>query len=105
MARKSRQFVLMGAEQKGAAAPLGSLREVRDKLARFNTASDGTPPGVGIERLHGPGYVVELPTSVEPVTQAIASVNDEDTAFPVLLKMCKTLGWRMMDIDSGRVLG
>ncbi len=95
----------MGPDQKGASVPLGSLREVRATLARFNTASDGSPPGAGLERLHGPGFVVELPTSIEPVTQAIASVNDEDTAFPVLLKMCKTLGWRMMDIDSGRVLG
>ncbi|MDX2131995.1 MAG: hypothetical protein SFY69_08085 [Planctomycetota bacterium] len=103
--KKSRQIVLMGKEGAGDAPPLGKVREVRDTLAGFNTSGDGSAPGgMGLERLYGPGMVVEIPTSVEPVTQVIATMNDEETAFPVLMKLCKLTGWRMMDVESGRVL-
>jgi hypothetical protein len=79
---------------------------VRHALALFNTSGDGSgADGAGLERLHGPGMVIEIPTSTDPVSQAIATINDEDYAFPVLLKMCRKLGWRMMDIETGRVLG
>lgn len=94
----------MGADKGGQKAPLGLLREVRATLARFNTAGDGSPPGV-LERLHGPGFVVELPTGNPDVNQAIVTVNDEDTAFPVLMKLCKSLGWSLMDMESGRTFG
>lgn len=104
MARKSRQLVLMGPDKGGQAQPLGPIREVRATLARFNTAGDGTPPGV-LERLFGPGMVVELPTGQDVVNQAIVTTNDEDTSFPVLMRLCKTLGWRMMDMESGRTIG
>lgn len=104
--KKSRQIVLMGKDAgSGNAAPLGPRREVRETLARFNTSTDGSSTaGSPLERLYGPGMVVELPTSVEPLTQAIATMNDEDTAFPVLVKLCRETGWRLMDVESGRVL-
>lgn len=96
----------MGAEKGGGGtSALGSQREVRDSLIRFNTGSDGLAPKSGTEMLHGPGFVVEMATSVDPVTQLIASVNDEDIAWPVLLRLCRELRWRMMDIETGRVLG
>lgn len=107
MARKRRQLVIIGKEGPGGGAgPLGALREVRHILAGYNTSGDGSGPGdSGIERLFGPGMMVELPGSNDPVTQAIANVNDEELAFPVLMKLTKTLGWRLMDIESGRVFG
>jgi hypothetical protein len=86
--------------------PLGDLREVRARLAAFNTSGDGTGPDVtGLERLHGPGMVVEIPTAQPTVQQAIATLNDEDYAFPVLVRMCRELGWKMMDLETGRVFG
>ncbi len=106
MARKRRQLVVMGAEHKGGPAPLGQLRELKEMLASYNTAPDGgRSDTLGVERLHGPGMVVELPTGVEVVQQAIASLNDEDIAFPVLFKLCKNKGWRLMDLESGRMFG
>jgi len=90
----------------GSTGALGPLREVRSGLARFNTSGDGTGAETsGLERLHGPGMVVEVPTSLDPVNQAIATLNDEDYAFPVLLKLCRVLGWKMMDMETGRVFG
>lgn len=94
----------MGPDRAGETQPLGPIRDVRAALARFNTAGDGTPPGV-LERLFGPGMVVELPTGQDVVNQAIVTTNDEDTSFPVLMRLCKTLGWRMMDMESGRTIG
>lgn len=106
MARKKRQLVMMGPDRNGSAGALGARREVRETFARFNTAPDGSnKDSMGLERLHGPGMVVEIATSVDPVTQAVASINDEDIALPVLFKLCKTTGWRLMDMESGRIFG
>lgn len=102
MARKRRQLVIMS----GAGPAMGTLREVRAGLARFNTSPDGSgSTDSGIERLHGPGMVVEVSTSADPVSQAVATLNDEDYAFPVLMKLCRAQGWKMVDIETGRTFG
>ncbi len=105
---KRRQFVLLGSPtgspQAPDASPLGSLRAVREVLASFNTGTDGSPTEGGTERLYGPGMTVEISLGAEPVTQAIASVNDESTAWPVLSRLCQTHHWRLMDIESGRIM-
>ncbi|MCR9074542.1 MAG: hypothetical protein NXI07_00740, partial [bacterium] len=41
-------------------APLGTEREVCDKLSHYNTAADGTEiKRHGTTVLHGPGYTIE----------------------------------------------
>ncbi|MFO0830803.1 MAG: hypothetical protein U0637_03060 [Phycisphaerales bacterium] len=109
MARsKRRQFVLLGpptgAPQAPEAQPLGSLRSVRQVLAAFNTGPDGSPTEGATERLYGPGMTIEVSLGTDPVTQAIASVNDEPTAWPVLSRLCQAHHWRLMDIESGRIM-
>jgi hypothetical protein len=97
---------MMGPDKGGSPQPLGSRKDVAAKLACFNTAPDGSPPSAtGTEFLYGPGMVIEVPTTTDQVTQAIASINDEDIALPVLMKLCKMLQWRLMDIESGRTFG
>lgn len=87
----------------GAMPPLGSPAEFRAALAAFNTSPDGSPPkAAGTEILYGPGMVVEMPTTVEVITQAIVTLQDEDIAWPVLTRLCKSLGWSMMDMETGR---
>ena len=49
--------------------------------------------------------IVEVSTSADPVSQAVATLNDEDYAFPVLMKLCRALGWKMVDIETGRTFG
>jgi hypothetical protein len=106
VARKRRQLVVMGAEKNGAALALGSRKDFAAVLSCFNTGPDGGVASTGgTEFLYGPGMVIEVPTTTDQVMQAIASINDEDLALPVLMKMCKKLGWRMMDIESGRMFG
>jgi len=98
-----------GGGARGAGAlelePLGSPREVTRRLAEFNTAPDGTARSDGLVVLHGPGMVVEYPGALEEVAQAVVTLIEEDIAFPVLMRVCKTLGWKMMDPESGRVFG
>ncbi len=106
MARKRRQLVIIGPEKAGSPTPLGSRRDFAAALANFNTGSDGGEASMtGTEFLYGPGMTVEVPTSMDLVTQAIATVSDEDVALPVLMKMCKVMQWKMMDIESGRMFG
>jgi hypothetical protein len=104
---RRRQLVLVKpAEKPGDSAPLGSVRQVRDTLGRFNTASDGSiDPAGGLEVLHGPGLTCELASAVEPVKQVLVTVTDEDIAWPVLSRLCKAAQWKMMDIDTGRTFG
>jgi hypothetical protein len=108
VARKRRQLVLMGPDARaGGSEPLGPREKVSELLARFNTAPDGSPPNgsAATEFLYGPGMVVELPTTMDVVSQAIATLADEDIAMPVLMRACRELRWRMMDIESGRMFG
>jgi len=111
VARRSskRQVVLTGPDARGgpspATLPLGTLRDVRETLARYNTGPDGAPQTGGTERLYGPGMVVEIAASAEVVQQALATINDEDTALPVLMRLCKEQRWRLVDVESGRVFG
>jgi hypothetical protein len=87
-------------------SPLGAIAEVMSALAEFNTGIDGTPDrGTGVRLLHGPGYVVEVPTSLDPVSQVLVTINDEDIAMSVLFRLCKKLGWRMTDMETGRTFG
>jgi hypothetical protein len=99
-----------GSASSGGLSPLGSVREVVDLLSCFNTAPDS--PGAasraeasGVAVLYGPGLIVELPTGVDEVSQAMVTVTDEDFAWPVLWRLCSQNGWRMMDPDTGRTFG
>ena len=106
MARRKRQLVLTGANPGGTLEPLGTFKEVAAHLNDFNTSTDGSPDkGSGMRLFFGPGFVIELPTSGEKLTQGMVSLNDDDIALPVLFRMCRKLGWRMTDIESGRTFG
>lgn len=87
--------------------PMGTAKEVKEFLARYNTAVDGAPrsASLGTEVLHGPGLIIELPTNQDEVSQALVTVLDDDIAWPVLSRVCKAAGWKMMDVETGRVFG
>ena len=96
----------MSPKDGGGMNTLGTPKEFRSTLADFNTGPDGGPPGtMGTEFFHGPGISVELATGQDLVTQAIVSISDEDIAWPVLGRLCKRTGWKMMDMESGRIFG
>lgn len=85
---------------------MGSLREVQEAFAPFNTATDGSPsrnPGLSI--LYGPGIIVEIPLTGSEVRQALVTIKDEDLAWSVLWRLCRNNGWRMMDPETGQTFG
>lgn len=103
-----RQVVLMKASPKGQPqSPLGSHREVKAALEHFNTGTDGSAraASAGTEVLHGPGMIVELATTTESVMQAMVTMTDDEIAWPVLERVCRTLKWKMVDLESGRSFG
>ncbi len=86
--------------------PLGKPREFADAVALFNTAPDGsTTSRLGTAVLHGPGYTVEYAAGQDMVNQAMVSVYEAESAWPVLSRMCKALGWKMQDTESGQIFG
>lgn len=99
----ARQIVLVPAAD--ADATLGTRHVIIDTLAGYNTTPDGDPDTDGV--LFGPGFRVELPFVGErdPVGQALLTITEEDNAWPVLVRMCKETGWRLMDAESGRTFG
>jgi len=107
---KKRQIVLMKAPPKTArpgtpGGPLGTAKEVREALARFNTGPDGSARQTGTEVLHGPGMVLEIPQNVDEVQQAMVTVLDDDIAWPVLSRVCRHLSWKMIDLETGMSFG
>lgn len=106
----------MGKREEGeqGSPPMGSLKEVIEILKRFNCWPDGSgPDGVGkspgMALAYGPGMVLEIPAAggdgEGDVTQVLATMTDEEYAFPVLMRVCRECAWAMMDPDSGRIFG
>lgn len=98
----------MNAASKGAdMVSMGTVPEITKGLARFNTAPDGSArsASTGTVLLHGPGMIIELPTSTDEVMQAMATVRDDEFAWPVLSRICRELSWAMVDMNTGRRFG
>ena len=78
-----------------------------DALRLFNTTPDGseTPESFGV--LYGPGLIAQMPMADrnDPIMQVAISMTEEDIAWPVIMRMCSRLGWKMMDPSSGRTFG
>ena len=90
----------------GAPQSLGTLKEVMEIFAVCNTAPDGgASTTTGIERLYGPGIVVDIALGQSDITQALVSVKEVDCAWPVLQKVCRLAEWKMVDSESGQVFG
>lgn len=104
---KRRQLVLMRSAKEGSGvAPLGTMREVVKDLSRYNTAPDGAPgKAMGLERLYGPGMVLEVPSNADEINQAMITITEEEIAWPVLSRICKELRWKMVDLETGRAFG
>lgn len=106
----NRQIVLIKPDRDrsdGSMPPLGSLQSVQETLGGVNTACDGSD-GVaesGIIVMHGPGFVVEIASGMDPVSQAMVTLHDEDMAWPVLMLLCTRAKWAMMDVETGRTFG
>lgn len=101
-----RQLVLVKhADAAREPEPLGTLADITRLLADYNTAPDGSKSATPIRSLYGPGMIIEVATSNPTINQAMVTVIEEDMAWPVLSRLCRRLGWKMMDIDSGRVFG
>jgi hypothetical protein len=103
---KRRQIVLgRRGDGNGGMEPIGKPDDVMNMLAPFNTAPDGGPPGLGAVTLYGPGLTMTMPTTQPQITQLIANMTDEEIAMPVLMRLCKALGWTMTDMETGRTFG
>ena len=101
-----RQLVLVKhADPNRELEALGTFEDVARLLADYNTAPDGSKPTGATRSLYGPGMIVEVGTSQKLINQAMVTVIEEDVAWPVLSRLCRRLGWKMMDIESGRVFG
>lgn len=85
--------------------PLGSHADIVETLRVFNTAPDGDPHNRSV--LYGPGITVQLPMlgPDDPVNQLLVSLTDDEIAWPVLIRICRALSWKMMDPKSGRTFG
>lgn len=112
VAKKSRQIVLVKPEADaepgtiGQMQPMGKFQKLSGELEAFNTAGDGVKgAALGTERLYGPGFTMQMPASSADVTQILVSVTEQDTAWPVLSRICRTMGWRMQDMETGAVFG
>ncbi len=98
----SRQFVIVSREQSsnGEMAPIGSRQEIVQKLREFNTGPDHENG----ETLYGPGICIDLPPDQDPVTQMLLYLNEEEIAWPVIMRLGKAMHWKLLDMATGREL-
>ncbi|MFM9957203.1 MAG: hypothetical protein ACKVZJ_03940 [Phycisphaerales bacterium] len=84
---------------------MGTARDVAAALSLFNCAPDGDPMSVGV--LYGPGFTAEMPPvgPDDPIGQVGITITENDSAGPVLMRICRRLGWRLVDPDTGRSFG
>jgi len=85
--------------------PLGTYDEVVESFSHFNTAPDGSNESMGV--LFGPGFTVQLPFvgRDDPVMQVLISIDEDESAWPVLTRICKNYDWKMLDPSTGRTFG
>lgn len=85
------------------AVPLGTMPQITRTLGEFNIAPDGDPLTQGI--LFGPGLTVQLPMTGDrdPVIQVMVTLDEEDMAWPVVLRLCRKLEWKIMDPGTGKI--
>lgn len=107
---RKRQIVLTRSKRADNARPgelasMGTKAEFTSALARFNTGPDGSARSTGMDILWGPGMIVEIPSGNDQVVQAMVTMTDEEIAMPVLMRACKSLGWAMTDLETGRSFG
>lgn len=90
----------------GGLPSLGTLREVREVLARFNTSGDDAPgkADMGVFTMYGPGMILEVPTAQDEIGQLMVTMTDDDFAFPVLMRLCREQKWTLMDPETGQRL-
>lgn len=100
----SRQLVILSNEPPpsgGGMAALGSRREIVERLSTLNVSPDHD----GGDFLYGPGFVIELPPDGAPITQMLLSINEDEIAWHVIMRMVRELDWKMLDPTTGQELG
>lgn len=98
----SQQFVILSKENSSgeALAPIGSRDEILQILSNYNTS----PECEGDETLFGPGIRIEFTPGQDPVTQMLMSIEEEEIAWLVVMRLAKELNWRILDPETGREL-
>lgn len=96
------QFVILSRREStdDGLAPIGTAEEIVARLADFNTG----PERAGGEILFGPGIRIELPPNEDPVRQMLMTVEEEEIAWMVIMRIAKFLEWRILDPTTGREL-
>ena len=96
------QFVILSREEASeeGMAPIGRREEIVKGLSRFNTA----PERNGDDILYGPGIRIELPPNEDPIRQMLVTFEEEEIAWPVMVRLAKAFEWKVLDPLTGREL-
>jgi hypothetical protein len=96
------QFVILSKRpsNNNGLAPLGQRNEILRDLSRFNTA----PERDGDDVLYGPGIRLELPPGQDVIDQILMTINEEEIAWLVIMRLAKSFDWKIIDTNSGREL-
>ncbi|MCL4210596.1 MAG: hypothetical protein HRU76_16050 [Phycisphaeraceae bacterium] len=84
----------------GGMTPLGRRKDIIRDLASYNTS----PAAPEDDVLHGPGIRIEIAPGQDPVTQMLLTIDDEDIAWVVILRLARIFHWKLLDPVSGREL-
>ncbi len=97
-----REFIIQSQQESsdGGLTPLGKRDELLETLYDYNTGPDHE----GGDTLYGPGIRIEMPPGIDPVTQMIMKMTEEEIAWDVVRRLATDLHWKLVDVESGRAL-
>lgn len=79
-------------------APIGTRKEILGTLRHLNTGPQADDEDI----LYGPGIEIELPPGMDPVSQMLLKLTDEDVGWDVVKAIAMRTHWKMLDPLSGR---
>lgn len=96
------QFVILSRREStdDGLAPIGTVDEIVRLLTDFNTGPDHE----GGDILYGPGIRIELPPNENPVRQMLMTIEEEEIAWMVIMRIARLLEWKILDPSTGREL-
>ncbi|MHC4909897.1 MAG: hypothetical protein ACYTF9_09285 [Planctomycetota bacterium] len=101
----NQQFVILSKTGEKAAdggmPPLGSRAEITAHLRRLNTMSEDPATD---ELLFGPGICIQLPPGIDPITQMLLTISEEEIAWQVIARLTREFDWKLLDPMTGREL-
>ena len=76
---------------------MGARKDIVAQLGTMNTSVERP----GEDTLYGPGICLAMSPGEDPLKQMMLNIVEEEIAWLVIMKMARTLNWKILDGETG----